>query len=407
MLKRRGSREIGGLLVLFILLIAFAAFYEQVGQERVASNAPTTVNTQSEGVRALYLLFQREGIRTEPLKAPWSELGPRDGLLVFVEPPDPDRKIELSDIALLEKWVRNGGTLLDLVSDPPIDQPLQPANTLTGDCGAKAGPSELHEVSVKRASDSPLLSGVQSLSVRSAQRLLLAKDAPYTVLAEDVDGRIAVEKSLDKGRVILMANRHAASNAGLAEADNAVFMVNIARECAAAKGRAVRFDEYHHGVGFAEAASDKGGGVWASIPLPWRLALFHLAAVALLLAYNGNRRFGPARVAAAVTMRASTDYVNSMARLYRRAGASDIATEILYTRFLRDLKRSLDVPNDAGIALITRVAEQKFGSAASGLQDLLAHGEAVVAGQRLTESDMLNLAKRIEQFRRTCQLVGV
>src|SRR5207248_4434428 len=114
-------------------------------------------------------------------------------------------------------------------------------------------------------------------------------------------------------------------------------------------------------IGVAERAADKKDDVWNSTPLPWRLALFHLAAVGLLLVYNGNRRFGPARVTPVVTLRASTDYVNSMARLYRRAGASDIAIETLYSRFLRDLRRALDVPNDAGIAFIARTAQQKFG----------------------------------------------
>ena len=393
--------------MLFVLLIAFAAFYEQVGQEKVASNAPTIVSTQSEGVRALFLLYQREGIRTEPLKSRWSELGSGDGLLVFVEPPDNDRPIDADDMRVLEKWIRGGGALLDLVSDPPVDQPLDPANAITGDSGAKAGPPELHEVTVTGDSHSPLLDGVATLAVRSSQRLLLAKNAPYTVLARDADGPIAIEKPFGKGRVILIANRYGATNAGLAQADNAVLLVNIARQTAAASHRAVRFDKYHHGIGFEERSADKKDDVWNSTPLPWRLAIFHLAAVGLLLVYNGNRRFGPARVTPVVTLRASTDYVNSMARLYRRAGASDIAIETLYTRFARDLRRALDVPNDAGIALVSRIAQQRFGLVAAGLDGLLQRGEAVLAGQRLTEEDMLHLARQIEHYRRACQLVGV
>jgi len=402
-LKRRGAREVGGLLVLFVLLIAIAAFYEQVGQERVASNAPTTTNAQAEGVRALYLLFEREDVRTDPLKSPWTELGNRDGLLVFVEPPASDRPLERGDLAVLEKWIRAGGTLLDLVADPPIEQPLDPSNTISGDCGATAGPEDLHEVAVNASARSPLLGGVQSLSIRSKQRLTLAKDAPYTVLARDPDGVVAVEKPLGNGHIIIVANRYGATNAGLAQADNAVFLVNIARAAAGSSGRVVRFDEYHHGVGFAEKTAAASGGLWSSTPL----AFLQLLAAGLLLLYNGNRRFGPARVIRPPSLRASTDYVNSMARLYRRAGAADIAAETLYSRFLRDLKRALDVPADTGIAQITRMAQQKYGPAAGGLQDLLLRGEAVAAGQRLTEADMLNLAQQIEQYRRVCQLVGV
>jgi len=406
-LKRRGTKEIGGLLVLFVLLIAVATFYEQVGQERVASNAPTTANTQADGVRALYLLYQREGIATEPLKASWTNLGVNDGLLVFVEPTDNDRPIGGEDIKVLDQWIRAGGTLLDLVSDPPVEQPLQPSNTVSGDAGATAGAPEVHEVQIDSASGSQLVSGVANLSVRSLVRITLAKDAPYRVIARDAGGPIAVEKPMGKGRVILVADRFAATNAGLAQADNAVFLVNIARKTAADSGKAVRFDEYHHGMGFAERVALDKHGIWDSAPLAWRLAILHLAALGLLLLYNGNRRFGPALVNLPVRLRASTDYVNSMARLYRRAGAADIAVETLYTRFLRDLKRALDVPTDAGITYIARLAQQKFGAGAEGLQQLLIQGEGVVAGQRVTEQYMLHLAKQIEHYRRVCQLVGV
>jgi hypothetical protein len=405
-LQRRGVKELGGLLVLFVLLIGFAAFYEQVGQERVASNAPTTLNTHAEGVRALYLLFVREGIRTEALKTPWSDLGADDGLLVFVEPPASDRPLDRDDIKVLEKWIRAGGTLLDMVADPPVEQPLDPSNTVTGDCGATAGSPQPHDVAVAASTASPLLRGVQSLSVSSRQRLTLATHAAYTVLARDSEGVVAVEKPLGKGRVILVANRYAATNAGISQADNSVFLVNVARLAATQSKRIVRFDEYHHGVGFAQKTAAVGG-LWANIPLPWRLGCLHLLAAGLLLLYNGNRRFGPARVISPISMRASTDYVNSMARLYRRAGAADIAVETLYLRFLRDLHRALDLPSDTGVAQIARIAQQKFGPPADGLLQLLLRGEAIVAGQRLLEPDMLNLARQIEHFRRICELVGV
>ncbi|HLJ53657.1 MAG TPA: DUF4350 domain-containing protein [Chthonomonadaceae bacterium] len=407
MLKRRGSREVGGLIILFVLLIGIAAFYEKVGQERVAAGAPTTVNTGSDGVRALMLLYRDEGTAVEPLTTPWNDLGPGDGLLIFVEPGDTDRRPTEAEDKALERWVRAGGTFLDLVAEPPLDQPLNPKDPVEGDCGAKGGATELHDVPVMTKADPQLLGGVATLSVQSSQRLLIAKDAPYALLAQDASGPIAAEKRLGAGRVIAIANRHGATNAGLAEADNALLLVNIARLAAAASHRRVRFDEYHHGVGFAENTSGAGDSEWNSIPLPWRFAILYLLGACLIIVYNGNRRFGPARFVMPIALRASTDYVNSMARLYRRAGAADIAIEILYTRFLRDLKRTMDVPNEAGLAFVATAAEQRYGQAAFGLRSLLMHGESIHAGQRVAETDMLNLAKQMEEFRRALQLVGV
>jgi hypothetical protein len=306
-----------------------------------------------------------------------------------------------------EIWVRSGGTLLDLVSDPPVEQPLDPTNVVTGDCGATAGDPALHEVTIDPSVRSPLLAGVTSLMVSSKQRLTMAKSSPYQILARDAGGPMAAQKSLGKGSVVLIANRYGATNAGIGQADNALLLVNLATEAAGSSGRRVRFDEYHHGVGFAEKATDRTGGVWGSTPLPVRLTLLYLAAVGLLLVYNGSRRFGPAAAAPETSLRAGTNYVNSMARLYRRAGAADIAAETLYTRFLRDLRTALDAPTDAGAAYLQCAAELRYGSAAAGLRDILGRGDAIVAGRRVSEPDMLNLAQRIEQFRRACQLVGV
>jgi len=185
-----------------------------------------------------------------------------------------------------------------------------------------------------------------------------------------------VEKPLGSGHVILVANRYGATNAGIGEADNAVFLVNIA-QFAAGRARIIRFDEYHLGVGFAQRTVSAKDSLWSSTPLPLRLATIHLLAAGLLFLYNGNRRFGPVRIPRAVSTRASTDYVNSMARLYRRAGASDIAIETLFLRFARDLKRALDLPADVAAAQIARAAEQRFGPASAGLPNLLFRAKAL------------------------------
>jgi hypothetical protein len=404
--QRRGRKELWGLGVLFVVLIGLAVYYEQVGQEKVATNAPSASNSHKEGVRALYLLYQREGLHTETLKTPWSELGPQDGLLVFVEPPDPDRPVTSRDIEVLERWIRQGGTLLDLMAAPPAVQPLNPIDPVTGDMAAFPASEAKHVVDCS-PSPSPLLRDVHRLSIASSQRLAPDRNAPYSILAQDDEGIVAAAKPLGKGHVIVIANRYGATNTGIAEEDNAILLMNIAHEATGHANHAIQFDEYHHGVGFAQPTASGQSGLWESTPIPLRLVCYHLAGFALLLLYNGNRRFGPARYVPPVTFRSSTDYVNSMARLYRRAGAADIAFEVFYTRFVRDLRRALDVQAETGSAHLVRQAQKRFGEAVQGLQGVMLQGEAVLAGQRLHEADMLHLARQIEHFRRVCHLVGV
>lgn len=199
MLKRSGNREIIVLLVLFCALVGIAVFYEQIGQERQAANLPTTSNAQSDGIRGLDPLLQREGMRAEPLRTPWSVLSPEDGLLVFVEPQAQDRPITAEDLAILERWIHQGGTLLDLVSDPPIDQPLSKDNPVTGDCGAHGYISPPAEVPVNRSANSPLLRDVAALSVVTKQRLSLAAGPPIRSWRKMQAARLRLISRLARG----------------------------------------------------------------------------------------------------------------------------------------------------------------------------------------------------------------
>ena len=75
--------------------------------------------------------------------------------------------------------------LLDM--KPPSSIALDPKNTLTGDSGAKAADPTRHDAPVNVSSGSRRLAGVNTLTVSSKQRIILAKDAPYTILAQDSD----------------------------------------------------------------------------------------------------------------------------------------------------------------------------------------------------------------------------
>src|SRR5205823_1741955 len=173
--------------------------------------------------------------------------------------------------------------------------------------------------------DSPYLAHVEKLAFASPIRLKPAAKSGYTTLFEDKAGPLVLVKRLGKGQVLVVANRKAAANSGIQEADNAVFLYNIAAQTAGAAHGTVLFDEYHHGIGFAQAATNGKESLAANVPLPLWLLFWHGVGLFLILLYNGNRRFGPPKWAGPVLARPSTDYIGSMALLLRRAGAADIA----------------------------------------------------------------------------------
>lgn len=396
---RRLNRESAGLLVLFALFLFFALFYERKAQEITSLETPTSFNTSTQGVKALYLLLQSQGLPTTRHETRWETLDSRTGLLVCIEPFV--RNIAKEEIEALRRWIVAGGAVLYLVTTPP--RPFDPEDTLFGDIAIVPGDPRPQEV-VPREVRSPFTKPIRRLRFQSPVRFQTRTDDAYETLVEDDAGALVLTRSLGKGRLLIMAGSQAAGNASLKESDNALFLVNIAAVTVGNTGRTIAFDEYHHGVGFEYGKS--GESVYKLAPLPLQLAWWHLVALALLLVYNGNRRFGRPRAGASVASRSSTDYLTSLARFYHRSHSSDIALLTLYTHFLRELSRHLELPPDANRATLLARAAERYGVQSAEWGSLIERCEQVVSGVRLPEAEMHSLAKNIELYRRRFGLVG-
>jgi hypothetical protein len=405
---RRGNREIWGLVALFTVFLASALYYERVGQEVTPRDTPSSFNVASPGVKALYLLLDSFDYRTARLTSTLDTLGEADRLAIFIEPFS--RHVHPEEIAALRRWVEAGGSALYFVTSPP--RPLDPADKVFGDVAVVEG-SDAPEALAPDLNSTPLMWArtdfmreVTRIAVQSQVRLKPAANSGYEPLLHDKQGALILHKTVGRGHLLIAANSKMITNAGIREADNVVFLVNVAAVTTGAAKGVVQFDEYHHGVGFARAGGKSGGGLLENIPLPARLALWQLAALGALLLYNGNRRFGQARTLRSPAYRPSTDYVGSMARLYRRAGAADIALATLYKSFLRDLARQLDTPADTPLPQLCKRAEQKFKTEGDALAQTLRRCEEVVAGRRIGDAEMLGLTQKIEHYRRSFHLDG-
>ena len=409
MKKRRASfGRIPLLVAMFAFLVVVATYFELQGQEKGAKNTPSASSYQKQGVRALYLLYQWKEFPVEQFKNPWTDLKSTDSLLVFVQPIDASRRISPAEGGALEKWVKEGGTFLGIVSPPPIDQPFDPKDTFTGDVAVHGVPRIKETVPVD-SKTSPLLNSVSKLSLDSEVRLRLGKNSPYQILAQDGNKEpFLVQKKYGKGQVIVYANRSGTTNAGIEQEDNSILLLNIANSVVKESRKTIQFDEYHHGIGFVKSASEAAGyGLWENFPAALKGLVIFSSVFCLLLIYNGNRRFVPATVPQIRTLRSSADYVGSMARLYRKAGAADIAFELIFKSFLRDLKKALELEPDTSLAKLPELASKALKINPQELGELLYRSESVANGERISEKEMLYYTRKIEDFRRTYHIVGV
>jgi hypothetical protein len=400
---KRTNKELLGLGALFVLFIALMLLFERVSQKTVSSDVPSTLNAQAAGAKALYLLLQHEGFTAERMEAPWTELTPSVGLLIVIEPLRADRGVTAAELATLKSWTEAGGTVLFLVTFPP--RGFDAKDLIAGDIAIIRGDDKARDLTPV-APQSPYVRNVSQIHVASPVRLSVGKKTAYQILFKDEEGALAAEKPMGKGHILLLANSVAASNRTIAQADNAILLVNIAAETLRGGTRTVMFDEYHHGVGFESRNAASNSGLFADAPKPLRFVLLHLCAFGALILYMGNRRFGPLRTPGNTPYRPSTDYVGSMARLFRRANAGDIAIVTLYRQFVRDLRRQLDLTPDTPLPLLAARAARVYSVAEGPFAQFLQSCEAIDQGGRITESTMLQLARELDQYRRSFNLVG-
>jgi hypothetical protein len=389
-----------GLALLFVIFIAAALFYERRTQEILTPSTPSAFNASAQGVKALSLLLEEQGYVVTRLDRPWNALNADYGLLFLIEPFQ--RPVAKDELDSLKTWTQAGGTVLYLVDVPP--RPLDPADTVFGDVEVIAGPKEPVEIAPDYRS--PFTRQARTLRFQSAVRLKPRRGAGYQTLFRDESGALMLAKRSGKGQLLIAAGPSLASNAGIREADNALFLVHLAAVAIGDTKRKIAFDEYHHGVGFARAESAGEAGRLQSAPLPLQLLFWHLAALGLLLVYNGNRRFGRPASLPPPARSMPLDYIHAMARFLRRAGAADASIETLYLRFQRDLSRQLHLPTDSPATGLYPKAAELYNIDPDALKRLAARCEQIVAGERIAEAEMLELARQIEQFRRRCGLVG-
>jgi hypothetical protein len=212
------------------------------------------------------------------------------------------------------------------------------------------------------------------------------------MLADDLDGVPATFDSthkLGKGYVYAFPSRKKITNKGMRNSKNAIELIDIINKHTT-KSDLILFDEYHHGIIDSKPLSSYiSRQVW--------IAIWIIVFAGMLLIYSKGRRFGAVRkLPSDESIRPGYEYVESVARLYQRAHASDLAAEILCDSFRQSMCAKLGVSaDDETDRIVYRLSEEVNPETAGRVKGLLMR---VPAGERLTEEELVDIAGEVRKL---------
>jgi len=380
-------RSRADLVILLLVLLGFIAgniWLVEQGRRRTsgfefAPNA-SAFNRGPSGLYGLYTLWRKLGHNTRVWRRPWTTLPSAADLFVVATPFSMGAESASAEPSDLLRWVKAGGTLVILGSDPDLAAEFK----LRHQSG-----SELHST-LPPSAPTRLLEGVDALSL-SGDRWAGPLE-PVVIHLHDQRGPALVSRPMGKGSVVALADSGALANAHLAEADNALLAANLA----GLVDGPIYFDEFHHGYQERPTLASyvlRPPLLWATLQVLFALLLFFHAA---------GRRFGPPLPRLrAPKHRASAEHIGAMASLYQRAGAGGAVLQRLAEGFRREVNPHLGLPVNASREQIAEAAARRVGADPGRVASLLARCERQVTPRGgPKEPVLLSAASELETLRR-------
>jgi hypothetical protein len=404
MSRRRANSDIF-LLVGVLFVFGFLSYTMAMkAPEAIETGRPkrTTYSARPGGLKAWYLLLQRRGVPVQQWQRSPERWPKNAKVVVTATLPAPSATTGIvswsdTEVKAARTWVEDGGTLIVLSEED---------DTLIEKLGLGVSEHLKDDADLAPRLPSPFLTGIKAVRFPGAHRWDKVPADAVTLMGDRKPAFVAFARK--KGMVLALSTPALAENRSIRLQDNARFLTQLVEGYAGADGR-VLFDEYHQG--FKDDDS-----LWKVIGRPGQLVTYQLLALVLLTVYSAGRRFGMPRPLARPP-RVSSEYVTSLADLYRRAKASDAALEGVYLPFWRDLCRASGMPLDAKTEeVVPRAVAAIGGNSAAArdelqkrLQNLLNECEQKISDSGKTainEQNLLRLARELENMRKELQLGG-
>ncbi|MGC4045369.1 MAG: DUF4350 domain-containing protein [Armatimonas sp.] len=399
-MKRRVSGDALLLIGLILLLAVASARIATTGSSSPIDQRPhrTVSSAQPGGWKALRLLLEANGHVTK-LRREKADKWPAEAKLIVTGPEflnfgETKTAWSKDEAAAAVSWMTRGGTLVVFTDDNSdllraVD--FSSVQALSGKESLPANPTNL-------------LTGIRRIAHGEVFTFKNTPDRAAVLLQSEGTpvGWVARE---GQGRLVLVGSASFCDNAHLAQADNARLTLALITGFTPEK-TVVHFDEYRQG--FEESKS-----FFQIIGVAGQRLLWQVAGVLALLALSAGARFG-LPVPLPPKRRLSSEYVSSVADLYRRAGARDAVLESAVNRLRSDLAGRVGLEQDAPDDELARKVAAALGGTdpkgmAATVSSLLKDCRAALAQdpKDLTQKELLELARRMEELRKETGIDGV
>jgi len=209
---------------------------------------------------------------------------------------------------------------------------------------------------------------------------------------EDSGNVIAAEFARGDGSVTLVAEPLLFMNVGLGLGDNSVLAYRLV---AGAGDRPIVFDEYYKG-GMAIGSPDVLFGTY-----PYGVILCVLLGAALIWAWSQSQRLGPPLADDPPSRRSIGEYINAMARLFRRSSKYAFILKTCRDGVLEDLRHEMYMPHGVNERVVIAGLERRDPERASRLQTALSEIDiALISEREPSPEQVLTLQERLEACRK-------
>jgi hypothetical protein len=393
------------------VLLLFAALIWLTGQTgglETPESAGSSLSTGPRGAAALYRWLERSGFEVSRAEA-GNQFPPDADTLLMI---NPNNDFPSGQAGSVLRWVEEGHTLVLAAGRLATD--------VTAGIGGRhpmlrelrVGLDFSQTVSNTVPVAQPVFGNppVSRLDIPTLFGLSLpVTDTVVLASTRDASGErvpLAAMMSLGDGRVFVLASDYPLSNAGLGREDNGAFVYNLVQM---SSGTRVAFDEAHHGL-------STGGDLVALLTgNPWGWAILYGVLLAGAYTLWSARRLGPPLpVRKPDERRPTSDYVSSVAALFRRARKPGYAAERYLQFFKRTLSRHAELDPFLTDARFVQSLHERgrhafnpddMLRAIERLRQLEGIGEGSPASESV-EADTLNAIREAERVRREALGIG-
>lgn len=379
---RRLSRDamlLVGVSILLVILTIFAVLSQaqDIGEPPLSSSSE-----QQSGARALVLWLEELGYQVDAGLQPQFQVPTSASIALLLQP---ILTVSDEELAHLESWIRQGGTLILAGASPPS---LSAARHFGFEVSFNLGMSD------GLNAQSPLLASPPQKEEAKGDFNIgwQSEDADYFVLLADEGTPVIVSVELGDGLLILSTSAYSFSNEGLLDAGNSQLVLNLISS-GGPPGK-VWFDEWHHGL--------RGGPREVSGPVDWlrntsagRALLYAVLVVLVALALSG-RSFGrPLRVPENRSRRPPIEYITALANLSRRAGHRQTVMDDYRHRLKRKMgyRYRLD-PGLEDAEFVRQLANLETDVDTGALANLLYR----LKQSQISETQMVQLAQEVSEW---------